>query len=98
MLTLTEACNILRVDQGINDDLITSLCEAIPGYIELQTGMSVADQTDDELVKTVSGFILTLWYFSEHAEDLKLKRTIDNLLIALTIKVQRNASTKDKTE
>lgn len=89
MLNLAQACNILHVDEGNNDELITSLIAAIPGYIEVTTGMSAEQQELEPLVDTVSGFILTLWYYSDHADDAKLQRTIDNLLKCITLKVER---------
>lgn len=87
-MTLTEACNILHVDEGNNNLLIYSLIEAIPGYIETATGYPEALQDDEPLCQTVSGFLLTLWYYSDHADDIKLQRTIDNLLKCLKIKAQ----------
>ena len=89
MLTLSEACNILRVDEGNNDELITSLCEAIPGYIETTTGYPVNAQGDEPMCKTVSGFLLTLWYFTDHTNDLIMQRTIDNLLKCITLKARQ---------
>lgn len=93
MLSLAQACNILHVDEGNNDEFINSLIWAIPDYIEVTTGMSAEQQETEPLVETVSGFILTLWYFSDHSDDIKLQRTIDNLLKCITLKVQRNAAT-----
>ena len=62
-------------------------------YIEVTTGMSAEQQETEPLVETVSGFILTLWYFSDHSDDIKLQRTIDNLLKCITLKVQRSTAT-----
>lgn len=93
MLSLKQACNILHVDEGNNDELIVSLIDAIPDYIEVTTGMSAEQQETEPLVETVSGFILTLWYFSDHSDDIKLQRTIDNLLKCITLKVQRSTAT-----
>lgn len=88
MLSLREACGILRVDAGNNDELIESLCDAIPGYIETTTGYPEGEQDNEPLCKTVSGFLLTLWYYSDHTDDVKLQRTIDNLLKCLAIKAR----------
>lgn len=88
MLSLREACGILRVDAGNNDELIESLCDAIPGYIETATGYPEIEQDNEPLCKTVSGFLLTLWYYSDHTDDVKLQRTIDNLLKCLAIKAR----------
>lgn len=90
MLNLTDALNVLRLDSGANDALVGSLLDAIPGYIEVTTGMSIKQQATEPLVDTVSGFLLTLWYYSDHTDDVKLQRTIDNLLKCITLKVQRN--------
>lgn len=92
-MTLAEAKAVLRVDTTYNDDLITSLLAALPGYIELTTGMKEADQATEPLVKTVSGFILMLWYYSDHADDIKLNRTIDSLLKAITLKAKAGTDT-----
>lgn len=90
MLFLKQACNILHVDEGNNDALIESLIYAIPDYIEVTTGMSKEQQIAEPLVDTVSGFLLTLWYYSDHSDDMKLQRTIDNLLKCITLKVKRS--------
>ena len=88
MMTLNDAYDVLRVNPGDNDDLIGSLINAIPDYIEVTTGMNVNDQAVEPLVDTVSGFLLKLWYFGDHADDVALKRTIDSLLKVITIKAR----------
>ena len=87
-MTLQEACNVLHVDQGANDELINALIIAIPDYIEVTTGLSVEDQLTEPLVNTVSGFLLTQWYYADHADDQSLTRTIDALLKAITIRAR----------
>ena len=87
-MTLTEACNVLHVDKGNNDELIFSLIDALPGYIRVTTGMSEADQLKEPLVKVVAGFILTQWYYSDHADDQALTRTINSLFKAITLKAK----------
>ena len=87
-MTLTEACNVLHVDEGNNDELILSLISALPGYIEVTTGMSEADQASEPLCQTVSGFLLTQWYYADHADDQALTRTINALLKAITLKAR----------
>jgi uncharacterized protein (DUF2164 family) len=91
MLSLESACNILHVDQGNNDELITALIAAIPDYIETTTGLRVEDQGAEPLVETVSGFILTQWYFADHADDQSLTRTINSLLKVLSVRAREYA-------
>lgn len=88
MLSLEQARDVLRVDGGDNDNLIRSLLFAIPDYIEVTTGMDTTQQLNEPLIDTVSGFLLTLWYYSDNADDTKLQRTIDNLLKCITIKAR----------
>ena len=87
-MTLTEACNVLHVDRGNNDELIFSLIDALPGYIRVTTGMSEADQVSEPLCQTVSGFLLTQWYYADHVDDQALTRTINALLKAITLKAR----------
>lgn len=86
-MTLQEGLNVLHLDAGINDELVTSLIEAIPDYIYLTTGMTTEQQQQEPLAKTVGGFLLMLWYFADKADDFALNRTIDSLLKAITLKV-----------
>lgn len=87
-MTLSEAYNVLHVDAGVNDDLIQALLDAIPDYIETTTGLSVENQSAEPLVQTVSGFILTQWYYADHADDQALTRTINSLLKVLNIRAR----------
>lgn len=87
-MTFYEALNVLHVDKGTNDDLITALVQALPSYIETTTGLAAADQSSEPLVKTVEGFLLTLWYYADHSDDVALTRTIDSLLKAITIRAR----------
>lgn len=87
-MTLSEAYNVLHVDAGVNDDLIQALLDAIPDYIETTTGLSVENQSAEPLVQTVSGFILTQWYYADHADDQALTRTINSLLKVLSIRAR----------
>ena len=66
--------------------LITDLLSALPGYIEVTTGLKREDQSAEPLVDVVSGFLLTQWYYGDHADDQALTRTIDAILKAITIK------------
>lgn len=87
-MTLTEACNVLHVDQGNNDELISSLVAALPDYIETTTGLAVVYQSAEPLVKTVSGLLLTQWYYADHADDQALTRTINALLKAISVRAR----------
>lgn len=84
-LTLEEAKEHLRIDGTDNDVIITSLLDAIPGYIEVTTGMTAEQQETEPLANTAGKFILQLWYNAEQADSDKLQRTIDGLLKALTV-------------
>ena len=86
-MTLNQALNVLHLDAGANDELVQGLIDALPSYIEMTTGMSENQQLTEPLVETVSNFLLILWYHADHSEDLKLQRTIDNLLKCITLKV-----------
>jgi len=88
IMTLSEACNVLHVDEGANDELIMSLVDAIPDYIEVATGANWSEQGDLPLSKTVAGLILTQWYYADHADDQALTRTINSLLKALSVQAR----------
>ena len=88
MLSLDEAREWLRLDGTDNDALIESLLAAIPGYIEVATGMGKAKQKKEPLAHIASKFILQLWYNAEQADSERLQRTIDGLLKALTVKAR----------
>lgn len=88
MLDLTQACNILHVDEGTNDDLINSLVEAVPSYIETATGLPILVQDEEPLSSIVAGLLLTQWYYADHADDESLTRTINALLKALSVRAR----------
>lgn len=90
IITLAEGKDLLRIDQSNtdNDAVITSLIEAIPDYIELQTGLTATDQLTNKQAKVAAGFILNLWYFSESADDQKLTRVINSLLKCITLQAR----------
>ena len=90
-MTLSEACNVLHVDEGNNDELILALVAALPSYIETTTGLSEDDQVAELLVKTVEGLLLTQWYYSDNADDQSLTRTINALLKALSVRARSYA-------
>ena len=89
MVTLEKAREWLRIDGTDNDEVIKGLMEAVPGYIEVATGMTHKQQKCEPLADTVTKFLLTLWYNAEQSEAERLQRCIDNLLKALTVKVKR---------
>ena len=91
VLNLEEAREHLRIDGTDNDALILSLLEAIPGYIEVTTGMTPEQQETEPLARTASKFILKLWYNAEQTDSEKLQRTIDGLLKALTVMARTGA-------
>lgn len=89
MIDLRQARDVLRIDGIDNDEIIISLLETLPGYIEVTTGMTEGQQETEPMVDTVSGFLLKLWYNAEQTEAEKLQRTIDSLLKCITLKVKR---------
>ena len=96
-MTLSEACNVLHVNEGDNDELIESLLDALPSYIELCTGLKPIHQGRESLVGVVSCFLLTHWYYADHADDQALTRTIDALFKALSLKA-REYNAESETE
>lgn len=91
VLSLEEAREHLRIDGTDNDALILSLLEAIPGYIEVTTGMTPEQQETEPLARTASKFILQLWYNAEQTDSEKLQKTIDGLLKSLTVMARTGA-------
>lgn len=90
-MTLIEARNVLHVDAGVNDALISALVEALPSYIETTTGLEETHQDNEPLVDVVGGLLLTQWYYSDHADDQSLTRTINALLKALAVRARSYA-------
>ena len=90
-MTVNEACNVLHVDDGDNNALIASLVEAIPSYIETTTGLPEEQQINEPLVDVVSGFLVTQWYYGDHADDRSLTRTITALLKAISLRARSYA-------
>lgn len=88
MITLAKAREWLRIDGTDNDEIIQGLVDAVPGYIEVTTGMTEEKQKDEPLAETVSKFLLLLWYNAEQSEAERLQRCIDNLLKALSVKAR----------
>lgn len=86
IITIEEARETLRLDGADNDIIVIPLVEAIPSYLEVTTGRTWLDEPRDPLAETAAKFILQLWYDTQGPDTERLKRTIDNLLIALTAK------------
>lgn len=86
MLTIEQARDVLRIDGTDNDVMIQALLDTLPDYIELTTGLSIAEQATDPLCDTVATFLIKLWYNAEQAEADKLQRVIDELLKTITLK------------
>lgn len=89
IMTIEEAREALRVDNKDNDIIIEPLLMALPDYLHIKTGKQWAkeDGADvDALAKTAAKFILMLWYNPQTDDVLRINRTIDSLLYALTVK------------
>ncbi|KMJ56447.1 DNA packaging protein [Bacillus sp. LL01] len=84
LIDIQEARETLRVDGAHNDPIIIPLLESIPSYLETTTGRSWEDDPVHPLAATVARFILQLWFDPQGQDSERLKRTIDNLLAALT--------------
>ena len=87
-MDISEACNVLHINEGDNDELVQSLLDALPDYIELTTGLRADEQVNEPLVKTLGGFLLTLWYYADHSDDQALTRSINALTKALALKAR----------
>ncbi|PEI37474.1 head-tail connector protein [Bacillus pseudomycoides] len=85
LITMEEARDALRVDGADNDTIIIPLLESIPSYLEVTTGRTWEDTPVHPLAQTVTKFLLQLWYDPQDQDSERLKRTIDNLLTALTV-------------
>jgi hypothetical protein len=85
ILSIEEAREILRLDNGDNDTIITPLIVAIPPFLRETTGYS-SELTNSysPVARTAARFILQQWYFGENADTDKLQRVIDCLLKALS--------------
>ncbi|EJQ56206.1 hypothetical protein IEQ_00180 [Bacillus cereus BAG6X1-2] len=85
LITIEEARDALRIDGEDNDTIIIPLLESIPSYLEVTTGRTwIEDAQVHPLAQTVTKFILQLWFDPQGQDSERLKRTIDNLLTALT--------------
>lgn len=85
ILTIEEAREVLRLDGDENDLIINSLLNAVPDYLEVSTGYKATRGKYSPLAKTAARFILQLWYNADGTDTEKLQRTIDNLMVALSM-------------
>ncbi len=85
LISLEEARDTLRLDGTDNDPIMLPLLEAIPAYLEVSTGRNWEVEPVHPLAKTVTKFILQLWFDGMNSESDRLKKTIDGLLTALTV-------------
>lgn len=88
-IELLEAKEVLRVDNNYNDEIIKSLVEAVPSYIETTTGMTIEQQTEEPLAKTVGGFLIKLWYNAEGTDSYRLQQVIESLLKTLSFRADK---------
>lgn len=86
LLTIQEARDALRLEGTDNDDIIQSLVDALPEYLQATTGSAWDDSaaTGYNLAKTCAKFVLQLWYNAEIADAEKLQAVIDRLLGTLS--------------
>lgn len=88
-MDIEGAMRTLRLDQDPEtEQIINELLAAVPGYIENTTGMSIEEQKNCPLCNTVTGFLLRLWYYPEHADSEKLQKVADSLLKTITTMVK----------
>ena len=93
-MILEDAKSVLGLDINNSEssyttelnNIVQSLLDALPGYIEVQTGLTPEEQETEAMVYTVSKFILLQWYYADKADDVKLQRVIDSLLKCITLK------------
>lgn len=84
LIDLQEAKDCLRIDGEEFNSILYPLLESIPSYLEATTGRTWEDETVHPLAQTAAKFILQLWFDPQGHDSERLKRTIDNLLTALT--------------
>ena len=83
LISIEEARDTLRLDGPDNDEIIFSLLESIPSYLEVTTGYAWDTEPVHPLAQTVTKFVLQLWYDPQGQDSERLKRTIDTLLGSL---------------
>ena len=89
ILSIEEARETVRVDGSDNDVILIPLVEAIPNFLEIQTGRSWIEDTDIyPLAKTAAKFVLQLWYYPQSKEAARIQRTIDSLIKLLAVEAR----------
>jgi len=86
ILNIDEAFEALRTEYNSgNATIVTGLIDAIPSYIETNTGIKDAAGAADSfpLVKTLAKFLLCLWYNPDGTDAVQLQVVINNLLKTL---------------
>ena len=78
-MTLNEALDVLRLDSDSNNDIVEPLIAALPDFIELTTGIDRRHFDDIPLVKTLEKMLLTLWYFGDRCDVVKIDRIVTSL-------------------
>lgn len=81
ILTLEEAKLKLRVDYEDDDELILSLIDSIPDYLENKTGLRWEKEPINPLVKTLARYLICSMY--DH-DFKRYEEPINNLLMVLT--------------
>lgn len=92
MISLDEARDYLRIDEGDNDAILLAILKAIPPFIETATGIDEQIQDNEPMAMQVSKLMLMMWYDVDRADVDKLQRTIDALLIAIKAKYNEKLS------
>lgn len=85
MVTLKDAMDAIHLDEGLNDEVVKTLFDAIPGYIEEQTGMSAEQQKSEPLITPATYLILGMWYDWNY--DQNAVKALNSLLKAISLKV-----------
>ena len=85
MITLDEAKNWLRVDHNEDDQIITTIINAVPVYIEAATGLTETEQEKEPLCKTAAHFLIRLWYDGDLVTD-RHERTLAALMKSIKLK------------
>lgn len=86
ILEVYEAFEALRTEQNLgNETIVIGLLQAIPSYIETNTGIKDAAGAAQTfpLVKTLAKFLLCLWYNPDGTDAVQLQVVINNLLKTL---------------